>query len=197
MRMLFASADHGALAAQKPLAHAPGTEHLYSSGTTNLLCRVLRATFADAAQYRTFPRDRLFRRIGMRSALIEPDPSGTFVGSSYGVATARDWARFGLLYLQDGVWDGERILPEGWVEASTTPGPLARGYGRHFYCNGGEWPSLPDDLFYLSGHEGQFVFGFPSQRLVVVRLGCAKRGGFPLRQFLERVLAACGALQPR
>jgi CubicO group peptidase (beta-lactamase class C family) len=197
MRMLFASADCGGVAAAKPLEREPGTEHRYSSGTTNLLCRILRTTFASDAEYLRFPRDRLFRRIGMQSALIEPDASGTFVGSSFGVATARDWARFGLLYLRDGVWDGERLLPEGWVKASTTPGRLEPGYGRHFYCRGGEFQTLPDDLFYMSGHDGQYVFCFPSQDLVVVRLGCSKRGGFRLREFLEKVLAACGALRKR
>lgn len=102
--------------------------------------------------------------IGMRSAVMEPDPSGTFVGSSYTFATPRDWARFGLLYLRDGIWQGERILPEGWVECSCTPTPKApQGqYGAHFWLNAGtaldpmdrRWPRIPKDAFWAEALPG-------------------------------------------
>jgi CubicO group peptidase (beta-lactamase class C family) len=202
LRMLFLANDYGSVAASQPLAVPPRTEFRYSSGTTNLICRILRTTFADSAGYLAFARDRLFLPLGMKSALLEPDPSGTFVGSSFGFATARDWAKFGLFYLQDGVWDGRRLLPEGWVASAREPTPTARrgDFGAHLWLNAGTaaqpdevpFARLPRDLFYLSGHEGQYVVCFPKQQLVVVRLGCAKRGGFDLHGFLERVLKACG-----
>lgn len=201
-RMLFLAPDAGGYAAAKPAQHAAGAAFAYSSGTTNVLCRILRGTFADDADHRAFPRDALFARIGMRSARLETDPSGTFVGSSLGFATARDWARFGMLHLQDGVWNGVEVVPGDWIRAARTPTANAdRGrFGRHLWLNAGAgddaanrpFPHLPADLFYLSGYEGQYAAVFPGQRLVVVRLGCTRRGGFDLPGFLSRVLAACG-----
>lgn len=201
LRMLFASSDYAGVAAAQPLAAAPATVHRYSSGTTNLLCRILRATFRDDAAYRAYPHDRLFAPLGMRSAVLEPDPSGTFVGSSFGFATARDWARFGQFLLQDGVQDGERLLPAGWVDAAREPAAASRrgGYGGHLWLNAGAadapadrpMPELPRDLFYLSGYEGQYVVVLPTERLVLVRLGCTRSGGFSLGGFVQRVLAAC------
>jgi CubicO group peptidase (beta-lactamase class C family) len=117
----------------------------------------------------------------MHSAVIELDPSGTIVGSSYTFATARDWARLGLLYLQDGVWQGERIFPPGWVAYSRTPALKApQGqYGAHFWLNAGSrrnpsdrrWPRLPTDMFLAWGFQGQYLVIIPSKKLVIVRLG--------------------------
>ena len=114
----------------------------------------------------------------MRSALIEPDYAGNFVGGSLMWATPRDWARFGLFCLQDGVWEGERILPEGWMAYSTTPTPSEPEepngkYGAHFWLNVGgvRYAGLPEDLFECSGHDGQKVTVIPSRNLVVVRVG--------------------------
>ena len=95
----------------------------YSSGTTNIISRALRAVINDDAVYAEFPHRALFDRIGMSSALIEADASGAFIGSSFGYATARDWARLGMLYVNDGVWNGQRILPEGWVAYTRSPAP--------------------------------------------------------------------------
>lgn len=201
VRMLFGSPDTAAFAAGQPLVHEPGTHWAYSSGCTNLLSRVLRATFDDDRAYWEFPRRELFDRIGMRSAVLEADASGTFVMSSFLYATARDWARFGLLYLHDGVWQGERILPEGWVRASITPNPVApRGcYGRHWWLNAGPRgapeqrpePDLPADMFLARGFEGQEVVVIPSAELVVVRLGCTKvRGAWNHGELLRGVLRA-------
>ena len=123
------------------------------------------------------------------------------VGSSFVYAPARDWARFGLLYLRDGVWEGTRILPEGWVATAITPCATSpRGdYGAHLWLNAGKqddpskrpYSTLPTDLFYLSGFEGQYVVCLPSHDLVVVRLGCTKKGGFDLHGFLRAVMQAC------
>jgi CubicO group peptidase (beta-lactamase class C family) len=197
-RMLFNARDAAAAAADTPLAHEPGTHWYYSSGTTNIISAAVRSTFAgdDDAYYR-YPYDRLFDRIGMRSAVLEPDAAGTFVGSSFMYASARDWARFGMLFLQDGVWDGERVLPEGWVEYSTTPAPAAsRGrYGAHWWLNAGEagdpsrrpWPDLPADIYWASGYQGQHVVVVPSLDLVIVRLGA---GEIELRELVAGVIRA-------
>jgi CubicO group peptidase (beta-lactamase class C family) len=117
-RMLFDSHDAAAVAADSPLLHDPGTVWSYSSATTNIVSAVVRDAFKSHDEYIAFPRRALFDRIGMTTAVLEPDPSGTFVGSSFMYATARDWARFGLLFLRDGTWNVERILPEGWVDYS-------------------------------------------------------------------------------
>lgn len=201
-RMLLATPDMAAYAASKPLVAEPGSRWHYSSGTTNIIARILRwAVGGTDADYLTFPRRMLFDAIGMRSAVIEPDTSGTFVGSSFMYATARDWARFGLLYQQDGVWRGVRVLPVGWVEYSRTPTPASpRGaYGAHFWLALRPWSpgsddgvsTLPPDTFHAIGHEGQFVTIIPSRDLVVVRLGLTQqRGAWNQGSFLRQVLEA-------
>ena len=203
LRMLFGgTADHAAVYAAQPLAEAPGTQFRYSSGATNLLCRLLRGTFADDAEYWAFPRTQLFAPLGMASAVLETDPSGTFVGSSYGFATARDWARFGLFLADDGrTPDGQRLLPEGWLQRSFTPAPASRGrYGWQIWLNvdpDGDgpqqraWPELPAELVHLDGHEGQYCVVVPSRRFVLVRLGCTKQGGFDVRALVRDALLAC------
>jgi len=140
LQMLYNTSDMAAYAASEPLVAAPDTIWNYSSGTANILSRIIRDNVGgDITDYWAFPQETLFHRIGMNNAILEPDASGTFVGSSYMYATARDWARFGLLYLQDGVWNGERILPEGWVEYSRTPTPPSLGeYGEMWWLNAGE-----------------------------------------------------------
>lgn len=115
---LFGQADAAVYAANQPLEAAPNTKWQYSSGTTNIISGIIRNAIGSDTDYLGFPRRALFDRLGMKSAVIEPDASGTLVCSSFMYATARDWARFGLLYLQDGVWEGQRILPEGWVQYS-------------------------------------------------------------------------------
>jgi CubicO group peptidase (beta-lactamase class C family) len=180
--MLYRSYDFAAYAAGKPLAAEPGELWNYSSGTANILARIVRQAAGSLYEnYYGFLRHDFFDRIGMSSAVIEPDPSGTFVGSSYAFATPRDWARFGLLYLQEGVWNGQRILPPGWVAYTTAPAPAApRGqYGALFWLNAGsasdptdrEWPEVPPDAFYASGHHSQSVVVIPSRKLVLVRFG--------------------------
>jgi CubicO group peptidase (beta-lactamase class C family) len=201
LRMLFRSSDCAAVYAACARTAAPGERFCYASGATNLLCRVLRGTFADDREYWSFPRQALFARLGMRTAVLETDPGGTFVGSSYGFASARDWARLGLLFANDGVAGGERILPAGWVAAAVAPHRASAGrYGRLTWLDRDpdgdgpqtrEWPDLPADLFYMSGHEGQYCFVLPGDELVVVRLGCTKNGGSGLHALLRGVRAAC------
>jgi len=174
-QMLFNSADMGDYAAEKPLAASPGSVSQYSSGTTNIVSLIMRNKLeAQGANYHTFPREGLFAKIGMNSAIFEVDASGTFIGSSYIYATPRDFARFGQLYLQDGIWDEERILPEGWVEYTGQAAPgTDGGYGSHWSINatGKNLPSMPKDVIYLGGNDGQFIFVIPSKNAVIVRLG--------------------------
>lgn len=183
VQMLFGphGDDMGSFAASKPLIAAPDTLWNYSSGTTNLLQRILRDSFGSLEAYHAYVRERLLYPIGMTRTTIASDASGTLVGSSFGYATARDWLRFGLLYLNDGVWEGERLLPEDWVAYSVTPtpaDPLAR-YGAQWWLNAGPsdrpdqrpWPRLPRDAYRASGFEGQYLTVVPSHDLVVVRLG--------------------------
>jgi CubicO group peptidase (beta-lactamase class C family) len=179
----------------------PDTRWKYSSGSTNIIAKALRNAVDDDKTYHAMPREMLFDRIGMRHAVIETDPIGTFVGSSFGWATARDWARFGLLYLNDGVWQGERILPEGWVDYSRTPTPKAPNgrYGAQWWCNAGTnedpetrmWPKLPADLYAARGFQGQSVNVFPTQNLVVVKLARSSPiDPFDEQSFLVNVLDA-------
>lgn len=196
--MLFRKRDAGLFAAASPLPKEPGTDFYYSSGTTNIISRIVRNTVGDKNYYR-FPYDELFYKIGMLNTVPEPDAGGTFVGSSFTFATARDWARFGLLFLNDGVWNGERILPEGWVKYTTTPAPAAeRGeYGAQFWLNAGEknnpanrtYPDVPTDLFWADGYEGQSVFILPSRALVVVKLSLSSGEYLDDNQFLSGIIS--------
>ncbi|UCC53896.1 MAG: serine hydrolase, partial [Anaerolineaceae bacterium] len=180
--MLFDRGDTAAYAAAMPLVQEPDKVWHYSSGTSNIISRIARDAVGGTAQDGLeFPRQALFAPIGMNSAVFEPDAVGTFVGSSFVQATARDYARFGLLYLQDGVWQGERILPEGWVAYTTTPTPNAPlgQYGAQWWLNACSeaneaecrWPELPSDIFWADGHDGQFIIIVPSYDMVLVRLG--------------------------
>ena len=202
--MLYSSYDFPAYAADKPLETDPDSRWHYSSGTANIVARIVRQTIEnDYEYYYSFIYEELFHKIGMYSAVMEPDSSGTFVGSSYTVATPRDWARFGLLYLQDGIWQGERILPHGWVKYTTTPTPKApKGeYGAHFWLNAGSssdpkdrrWPGSPQDAFGALGFQEQKVIIIPSKKLVLVRFGATtKREAWSTDEFIKNVLHALG-----
>jgi CubicO group peptidase (beta-lactamase class C family) len=194
--MLLGVPDAAAYAASKPLEAEPGTRWKYSSGNTNILAYAIRQVVGEAG-YAEFPRRALFDRIGMTSAVMETDASGTFVGSSFMYATARDWARLGLLYLQDGVWAGRRILPEGWVRYTRSPTPSAsrQQFGAHVWLQGGRYGRgghrLPADTFHAIGHEGQFVTVIPSRDVVIVRLGLTRyHRAWPHGQFVNMVLDA-------
>ncbi len=200
--MLFARADGAGYAIDKPLDAVPGTRWQYSSGTSNILSKLIHQAVNGSEQdYLEFPRHALFDPIGMHSAIIEPDASGTFVMSSYMYATARDWARLGQLLLQDGVWGGTRMLPEGWVKYMTmlTPQSTRKDFGAHIWIKVTPPfnslvvppPDLPPDAFHAVGYEGQFVSVVPSRRLVVVRLGLSRGDHvWDHEMFLARLLEA-------
>jgi len=181
-RMLFARPDTGAFAAAFPLAGPPESRWAYSSGTSNIVARIVRDVFdGDLGAMVRYANERLFDPAGMTSAHFEPDASGSFIGSSFVFMTARDWARFAELFRLDGVWEGRRLLPEGWVRYATTPTPAAPqgSYGAHWWLNAGTpddaadrpWPGVPAELYAARGHSGQWAAVVPSARLVVVRLG--------------------------
>ena len=170
VEMLFRSGreDVAAYARQRPSAHPPGSYWNYSSGTTNVVAAIVSSVLGGGREgMEAFMRRALFDRIGMTSAKPRFDPAGTFIGSSYVFATARDFARFGLLYLRDGIWDGERVLPEGWVDHGRTETPASFGqYGAHWW--------LARDgtgIFSANGLNGQYTVVVPSRDLVLVRLG--------------------------
>ena len=176
--MLFGvgSDDHAAYAAALPLDHPVGMVWNYSSGSTNIVCRVLGdivgggEAAAREQRMREFLDERLFGPIGMSSADPRFDPAGTWVGSSYVYATSRDFARFGELYLRDGLVGGDRLLPEGWVAHARTrvadEPDSGFGYGRHWWL----WPDLPDSVA-AHGYDGQYVVVVPEQDAVIVHLG--------------------------
>ena len=170
--MLFGDgqADMAHFAADRPLAAAPDARFNYSSGTSNIISAVVARQLGPGAPYEAFLHERLFGPIGMASARPEFDGAGTWVAASYVRATARDFARFGLLYLRDGVWDGTRLLPEGWVDYGRTiqsVDPEDGPYGAHW------WGVAGDTLgtFRASGYEGQSITICPALDLIVVRLG--------------------------
>ncbi len=190
-KMLYRSADCYKVAIEVPYQMKPGTEWKYSSGTSNILSGIMRNLIGNDKIYHEFPYREIFNKIGISTMVLETDAAGNFVGSSYSNATARDWARFGLLYYNDGVWKGDTILPNGWVNYTRTPAYGSKGeYGAQFWLNKSKTlPDAPEDLFFCDGHRGQRIFIIPSRNLVVVRLGYSETG-FDHNQFLKEILSA-------
>lgn len=188
--MLMKEGDMGDFAASKKLYVKPNSQWSYSSGSTNIIQDYIRTQIGNDEEYYFIPQKALFKKIGMHSIVWEPDASGTFVGSTYLYASARDYARFGLLYLHNGYWDGEQLFPENWVTYTTTPVTDSEGsYGSHFWLNqSNEFSGCPTDLFYCKGYDGQFIFIIPSKQLVVVRTGCSPNNSFDSRSFLKKIV---------
>lgn len=189
-RMLFMESDMTKSQRGKPLIAPPGEVWNYSSGTTNLLSGILRQQFRSHQEYLDFPYAALIDKIGMHSMLLEADRVGNYVGSSYAWANTRDWGRFGQLYLDKGLWNGEQLFDPAWSKYVSTPTMNSKGdYGAHFRLNAGDkYPDVPKDLYYCSGHLGQYVFIIPSRDLVVVRTGLAKEPEFDINSFLSEVV---------
>jgi CubicO group peptidase (beta-lactamase class C family) len=179
-KMLFQAEDMSRSQLEKPAAFAPNTHWNYSSGTTNLLSGIIRNQFKTHQEYLDFWYSALLDKIGMHSAIIETDMAGNFVGSSYGWATARDWGKFGLLYLHKGNWNGEQLFEESWAKYVATPTNTSNGrYGAQFWLNsGGYFPDVPREMYYASGFQGQMVAIFPSKDLVIVHLGLSEKFDF-------------------
>jgi CubicO group peptidase (beta-lactamase class C family) len=207
-RMLITQADMAGFAAAAALRTPPGTRYHYSSPSTLLLSRIVRdAVGGGPRELIAFAERELFRPVGMRRVTLEFDGAGTPVGSTYVYATARDWARFGQLYADDGVAGGRRILPEGWVDYSATPTPGSRdGYGAGFFTERGDSEygrrrvqgGMPPDSFFASGTQGQRIVISPARRLVVVRLGRSQDWEtFDIRGLIRLVADADRALGGR
>lgn len=187
-KMLFNSKSSASVALKSTLIKAPSSFWSYSSGTTNILQEFIRRSFGSDSEYIDMPYNALFIPLGMASALMERDPSGTYIGSSFMYATARDWAKFGQLYLQDGVWNGVRILPEGWVKYSSTANAYSDGeYGAQFWMNRKD-KSYPQDAYCADGFEGQNVNIIPSKKLVIVRMGLSRNSSFNNEVFVKKVV---------
>ena len=192
-KMLFLNEDIVAEVVKNPLDTAIGKKWLYSSGTTNLLAGLVRKEFDTQEAYLRFPYERLFHKIGMHSMVFETDESGNYIGSSYGYATPRDWAKFGLLYLNEGNWYGEQIVDTSWTDFVRQPAEYSGGiYGGHFWHNHNHaaYKDAPTDLYSCNGFQGQYVFIIPSKDLVIVRMGLNE--DIDLNGFLRDVIAAIG-----
>jgi CubicO group peptidase (beta-lactamase class C family) len=192
--MLHCESDMSHFALDRPMAYPAGTHWYYSSGATNIVSYLIRKQFANDSSYYVFANNQLFNKIGAPDAVFEVDPSGTRVGSSYLYANARDYARFGLLFENDGVFNGERILPEGWVKYSTSVASASNGrYGAFFWLNRSKaLPSAPEDMFACDGHDGQHIYILPTQKLIVVVLGYSpsSKGGMDTDRLLKDILSA-------
>ncbi len=196
MAMLYTRgrADMAGYVATKPLVAAPGTRWLYSSGDSMLVSAALAGALGE--RYADYPFEAVADRIGMEGVVYERDGVGIHVASSYLYTTARGLARLGQLLLDDGMWNGERILAEGWTRYLTTLAPAfgttpvtvehhMHNPGAHWYVNVGDperglerpWPALPPDAFGASGHWGKAMWVIPSWDMVVVRLGDDRRYG--------------------
>jgi hypothetical protein len=204
-QMKFMETDMASFAEAASLETAPGTAWNYHDGNYLILSKlILDATGGKPADVLRFARTELFGPLGMRHVTLEFDGAGTPEGSSQMLASARDWVRFGQLYLNDGVVGGKRILPEGWVKYSASPVPNAFvGYGAGFWTNLGDsfgahyrvengWPR---DAFFAKGSIGQYVIVIPSQHLVIARFG--RTVNWPLdadgvSQLVSDVVAATG-----
>lgn len=191
-RMLFLASDMGLAQKNNALVAPPSKIWNYSSGTTNLLSGILRDTFKSHQEYLDFPYTELIDKIGMHSMLLETDLVGNYVGSSYAWATTRDWAKFGLLYLNEGDWNGHRIFAETWVDYVTKPTQDSNGtYGAHFWLNAdGKYQDIPRDLYSANGFQGQRVFIIPSKDLVVVRTGLEEQTDERFNTLLREILLA-------
>ncbi len=201
IKMLYTAGreDMARFAVQQGMCFLPATRWYYSSGTSNLLMGLLR-NIVTPSKFEAFVWKELFDRIGMKDVTWERDGSGNFVGSSYLYAPPRQLAKFGYLYLNDGVWNGKRLFPKDWVSFSTTtPKADPKGiYGAQWWLNTGRpkqgvsrrFPDAPADTFLASGHWGQYIFVIPSRDLVIVRVGDDRDKSFDRNTFLKLVLAS-------
>jgi CubicO group peptidase (beta-lactamase class C family) len=193
IEMLYGAgkADVARYAIERPLLHAPGTFWSYSSGTTNIVCAILAEALAlDRAGMEDFMRTRLFAPLGVRSAIPKFDAAGTFIGSSFCFCSARDFARFGLLYLRGGMWDGQALLPAEWVDHARTPTDNVPAeepmrYGAHWWLD-----MAGPGSFSANGYDGQYIVLVPDRDLILVRHGASEAQKDDVRAWLAD-LAAC------
>jgi len=192
--MLYERSNHAQFAIDQKADYAPDSVWYYSSGSSNILTEIVKRKINNNEAYWQFPYQEIFYKISMFNTLMEADASGNFVGSSYTYATTRDWARFGLLYLNEGIWFGDTILTPDWVKFTHTAAPNSNGdYGAQFWLNksGSELPDAPKDIYFADGYQGQRVYIIPSKKLVIVRMGLTKdKKSFDYNQMVTGIIAA-------
>ncbi len=191
-RLLFEEYDCSTFAIDQPLEASPGTYWEYSSGSTNIISKLIRETISNDSLYYRFPYEKLFDKIGMASIQLDTDQAGNYILSSYGYATPRDWGKFGLLYLNDGIFQGDTILNKSWIEYTKEPAIHSpeKVYGAHFWLNKGlTYPDVPDDMYSCNGFQGQYVFIIPSKDLVVVRMGLTNREDLDMNEALSKIIS--------
>tara|TARA_B100001250_G_scaffold154625_2_gene132839 strand:+ start:1367 stop:2779 length:1413 start_codon:yes stop_codon:yes gene_type:complete len=194
-QMLYLESDQLSFAAGQALVHEPGTVFDYSTPEANRLAAILRSVLGGQQAVYDFYQNELFHKLGIYTGFIEFDASGGMVGGAYGYLTTRDWAKLGLLYLNDGIWDGERVFTAHWMRFALAPSPAAGHYGAQLWINtdGERWYDLPEDIFYFMGHQGQRVIMVPSKDLVIVRTGVTEDYELQkqaISEFLHQVIAA-------
>ncbi len=192
-RMLYEESNVSKLAINQPKAYPPDSIWYYSSGSTNILSEIVKRKFNHIEDYWNFPYENLFHKISMYNTMMETDASGNFVGSSYTYATTRDWTRFGLLYLKNGIWYGDTILSPEWVKFTYSEAPNSNGeYGAQFWLNksGQKLPDAPPDVYYADGYQGQRVYIIPSKNLVITRMGLTIKKDFDYNKMLAEIIAA-------
>ncbi len=216
MSALFGSIDAEAYALNSPLREPPGTAWWYSNANTFVLLHLVRQLAGgDMHSVRNFIHSELFEPLAMQHSIIEFNAFGTPMTTSFNYLSARDWARFGLLYLNDGNWQNRRLLPKGWVSFTGTPAPVADhlGFGAHWHVNAGietlsaadladkradlpPYPNAPADAIFALGDSGQSLAVIPSRRLVVVRLGQVRPPdtSWDYNRFIGDVVSAVDAL---
>lgn len=189
-QMLYDSDDVYASAINCPLEFIPGTHFEYSSGTTNILSGQIKKLFSTSEEYWRFPYEELFYPIGAKSMLLEADPKGTFIGSSYAWATAKDWAKYGRLYLNNGKWNGKQLLTKEWIAYTTSPVQSSKGkYGAQFWLSTPtEFPDVPQDMYFADGFQGQRIFIIPSKDLLVIRFGLSSKGTPDFNRLLKEII---------
>jgi CubicO group peptidase (beta-lactamase class C family) len=197
-RIYFDGIDVRAHAVHQPPRYAPGEVWRYRNSDPLALMAIVRQVVeARGEQFLSFPQNGLFDRIGMRSVVLETDAWGNFIITGYDFGSTRDWARLGLLYLHDGVWQGERILPEGFAEFVSTPAPgdPQRGYGAMFWVNrGAAMDRLPVDAYWAAGYMGQTTMIIPSRNVVIARHGPSEgRSNDYFEELAVRILDALPA----
>ena len=186
-KMLFLEKDMTKMQEEKSLTGTTNASWNYASGTTNLLSGILRKQFPTHQAYLDFWYTDFIDKIGMNSMVVESDLAGNYVASSYAWATARDWAKFGLLYLHNGNWNGEELFNKKWVDYITTPTPTSNGtYGAQFWLNAEkQFKEVPANMYFADGYQGQRVYILPDQDLVIARFGLS---WFEENKFLKGVI---------
>ncbi|MFC2089579.1 serine hydrolase domain-containing protein [Bacteroidota bacterium] len=191
--MLMRSDDMLGTVLQSKLTHEPGTFYNYSGGDANLVSGIIRKAMKDDELYHGLVYNKLFHRIGMLNTVVETDARGLFVASSYSYGSTRDWARFGLLFLNEGVFEGDTILSKQWVNYMKTAAPASNGtYAGTFWLKEpspeNDLADIPEDVFFADGFLGQRVYIIPSKKLVAVRMGYSL-SNFSVNDFLREVIA--------